>query len=276
MGSGRSWLRASVAVALAVPLSAHANPMAPDRLTIAAGALVVPDYEGSDDYTITPAAGALARWHGHNISLHGTALSIDLVPERDGRTFKWIVAPLASLNFDRVSTPSDPVVGLIRKRKLELELGGTVGFTKTGVLTSAYDTLTVQISGSHDVGAVSKSFIITPTVQYVMPLSKAAVVGASLSADVVGGRYARYYFGIGPISSGLSGLPQYRPSGGLKSITAGLMGAVSLHGDITRGLAVGGLINFERLVGDFAATPLVATRGSANQFIAAIGLGYTF
>ncbi len=274
--SGRIWVRAFASLVLLTPLTAQANPVSPDRLTLAAGTLIVPDYEGSDDYTVAPAAGALARWHGHNISLHGTSLSVDLVPERDGQSFKWIVAPLVSLNFDRVSTPSDAVVGLIRKRKLELEAGGTVGFTRTGVLTSAFDTLTVQISGSHDVGAVSKSFIITPTMQYVMPLSKAVIVGASLSADFVGGRFARYYFGVGPISSAASGLPQYRPSGGLKSVTAGLMGAVSLHGDIGHGLAIGGLVNYERLVGDFARSPLVATRGSANQLIAAVGLGYTF
>jgi outer membrane scaffolding protein for murein synthesis (MipA/OmpV family) len=54
------------------------------------------------------------------------------------------------------------------------------------------------------------------------------------------------------------------------------MGAISPRGDLAKGIAIATLINYERLVGDAAASPLVKTRGSANQLIAAVGLGYTF
>ena len=39
---------------------------------------------------------------------------------------------------------------------------------------------------------------------------------------------------------------------------------------------MGGLINYERLLGDFAGSPIVAMRGNPNQFSAALGLAYTF
>ena len=277
MGNLRWIFRSALAgLALAAGGTARASEHADNRLTVGVGGLVAPDYEGSNDYVIRPAIGALARFHGHNIAFKGTSLSVDLVPEYRDQKFKIVVAPFANLNFDRSDKPRDPVVGLIRQRKVALEMGGTVGLTWNGVITSKYDSLTIQISGSHDVGSVSKSFIVTPTAQYLTPLSEKSVVGMSLSADVVGGRYARYYFGVGPNASAASGLPRYTPSGGLKSATVGLMGAYALGHDLNHGFALGALFNYERLFGDFARSPLVASRGSRGQLVGALGLGYTF
>lgn len=276
---GITWLfarSAVAAVALTAGGTARASEHADDRLTVGVGGIIAPDYEGSNDTVIRPAFGALARFRGHNIAFKGTSLSVDLVPEYADQKFKIVVAPFANLNFDRSDQPRDPVVGLIRKRKVALEMGATVGVTWNGVITSKYDSLTIQVSASHDVGTVSKSYIITPTVQYLTPLSEKSLVGASLSADFVGGRYARYYFGVGPNASAASGLPIFAPSGGLKSASLGLMGAYALGHDLNHGFALGALFNYERLFGDFARTPLVATRGSRGQFVGALGLGYTF
>ncbi len=266
---------AATSTAIALPETSGSR-LAPNRLSVAVGAVVATDYEGSNDYAIVPAAGATARFMGHNMSWRGNGIAVDLVPEYRDQKFKVIVAPFASLNLDRASTPRDTVVKLIRKRKIALEAGAVLGVTESGVLTSKYDSLTMQVSASHDVGSVHKSFIVTPTVEYIMPVSKAALLAASLSADVVGGRYARYYFGVGPNASMATGLPIYRLSGGLKSITTGLAGVVSLRGDLRKGFAVGVLLNYERLLGDFAASPLLKTRGNANQFTGTVGVAYTF
>jgi outer membrane scaffolding protein for murein synthesis (MipA/OmpV family) len=277
MGNSRLFIRLVLAgLALAASGTARASEHADNRLTVGVGMIVAPDYEGSNDYVIRPAFGALARLHGHNIAFKGTSLSIDLVPEYRDQKFKIVVAPFANLDFDRSDTPHDPVVGLIRKRKVALEMGGTVGLTWNGVITSKYDTLTLQVSASHDVGKVSKSFIVTPTVQYLTPMSEKSIIGMSLSADVVGARFARYYFGVGPNASAASGLTQYTPSGGLKSATVGLLGAYALGHDLNHGFALGALFSYERLLGDFTRSPLVTTRGSRGQLVGSLGLGYTF
>ena len=277
MGILRLFVGSALAgLAVAASGTAHASEHADNRLTVGVGGIIAPDYEGSNDYVIRPAIGALARVRGYNIAFKGTSLSIDLVPEYRDQKFKIVVAPFANLNFDRSDKPHDPVVGLIRKRKVALEAGATLGLTWNGVITSKYDTLTIQVSASHDVGSVSKSFIVTPTAQYLTPLSEKSVVGMSLSADVVGGRFARYYFGVGPNGSAASGLPQFAPSGGLKSATVGLMGAHALGHDLNHGFALGALFSYERLLGDFARSPLVAKRGSRGQLVGSVGLGYTF
>ena len=110
-----------------------------------------------------------------------------------------------------------------------------------------------------------------------MPLSKAALVTASASFDVVGAGYARYYYGIDAAGSLASGLPAYRPGGGISSAGLGLGGLVSLRGDLRKGFAVGGLVNvglYSTLV-HFAPPPL------NNLYVALVvgvlaGLGFNF
>lgn len=272
----RSLVRLSLFTALLAP-PAFAREHVPDRVAVAVGVLATPDYEGSDNFVVTPSAGALIRIAGRSITLRGTSLSVDLVPEYVDQKFKVVTGPLVNLNFDRTGSPRDPVVALTRKRKVAVEGGAFVGFVKTGVLTSAYDSLSVTLSASRDLGTVHHSFVITPSVDYMMPVSRGAMLGASVSADFVGGRYARYYFGVGPTSSSLSGLPQYQPGAGIKNVTLSLVGALALNGDLDRrGVLVGGVVNYERLLGSFAGSPVVAERGNANQVIATMGVGYRF
>ena len=270
----RDWLIAGIALSATTPVDARDR--APNRITAAAGALIVSDYEGGSRYSLAPAIGAFARLRGHAISWKGTSIAIDLVPEYRDQRAKFVAGPFVSVRLDRSETPRDPVVALLRKRKVAVEGGGFAGWTKSGVLTSPYDSLSLKLSASMDLGNVHHGFIVTPTVDYLMPISKAVLLGASASADIVGAHYARYYYGVGPRGSAASGLPQYRPDGGLKSVTLGLLGAVSLHGDLRRGFAVGVNVNYERLLGGFARSPLVAIRGNANQVIAVAGVAYTF
>ncbi|HEY6869922.1 MAG TPA: MipA/OmpV family protein [Novosphingobium sp.] len=264
-------------VFFALSRPAMARERAPDRIAVAVGVTVAPDYEGSDDYNPTLATGALVRVDGWSVTWKGNSLSVDLIPEYRDQTFKIVAGPIIDFNFDRAITPHDPVVGLTRRRKVALEGGGFVGFAKTGVLTSAYDTVSVTLTGGYDLGNVHHSLIVTPSLTYSSPLSRGTMVQLGLSADVVGGRYARYYFGVGGNSATTSGLPRYQPGGGLKSVSIGLGGAVALNGDLDRrGFLVGGYFNFERLLGSFAASPVVATRGNANQLSVSAGVGYHF
>lgn len=249
---------------------------APDRLTLVVGAALGSDYEGSDDYIFAPVAGATARLHGHSIGWQGNSLGVDLVTEHRDQTFKFIVAPFVNLNLDLTRVARDPVVARIGKRMKAVEGGVVIGFTRTGVLTSPSDSLTIQLSAAQDLGSAHRSFIVSPSVIYVAPLSKAMLVSASASLDGVGAGYARYYFGIDGRASAASGLPFYRPGGGVKSAAFSLGGVISLRGDLSRGFAVGAKLNYARLLGAFASSPLVAMRGNANQFSVAVGLAYTF
>jgi outer membrane scaffolding protein for murein synthesis (MipA/OmpV family) len=248
----------------------------PNRYSVAAGAALVSDYDGSDHYSLAPVGGADLRLHGHDVFWHGTSVGVDLVPEYRDHSFKWIFAPFLDVNLDRTTRPSDPVIARLPDLRPAVEGGAIVGFSKSGVLVPKYDRLTVQISASHDLGTVHHSFVLSPSVNYATPLSKAVIVTGTASFDVVGAGYARTYFGVDSTASATTGLPVYTPGGGVKSATLGLGGLVSLRGDLRRGFAIGGLLRYERLVGAFAESPLVASRGNPNQFGAVLGVAYTF
>ena len=85
-------------------------------------------------------------------------------------------------------------------------------------------------------------------------------------------RYQRAYFGVTPAASLASGLPAYRPGGGVH--------AVALASGLTYALnnrwGLFGYARYERLVGDAARSPIIRELGSRNQLSGGIGLNYPF
>jgi outer membrane scaffolding protein for murein synthesis (MipA/OmpV family) len=62
----------------------------------------------------------------------------------------------------------------------------------------------------------------------------------------------------------------------MKNWKAGLLVNQSITGNLLGGLSIFGLGQYSRLVGDFKRSPIVSQRGSANQWIGALGLAYTW
>jgi outer membrane scaffolding protein for murein synthesis (MipA/OmpV family) len=62
----------------------------------------------------------------------------------------------------------------------------------------------------------------------------------------------------------------------MKDWSLGLILGQSLGRDLRKGWSLFGLANYSRLVGDFRRSPLVADRGSADQWFGAVGLGYSW
>ena len=167
------------------------------------------------------------------------------------------------------------MVDRLPERNKAIELGGFVGVTAHG-LTNPYDSLSVRLDVVKDVANGHESTVVSPTIDFGTPLSRKLYVGASLSADWVGGGYADAYYSITPADSLASGLRTFDADGGYKGWKAGLLVNQSLSGDLTRGLSLFGTGSYGRLAGDFKRSPIVADRGSAGQWFAALGLGYTF
>ena len=249
-----------------------------DSVTIGVGGVVLPDYEGSDDYQVTPAPLAIGSYKGFAFLLAGNRLSVDLIPNRGGPVIDLQAGPIGVVNFNRNNNDSidDPRVRALPERDTAIELGGYLGIGKTGVITSAYDKLSFSVSYRHDVSGVHRSGIIAPTLNYLTPLSRKAAVALFVSAEHAERGYSRAYFDVTPADSIASGLPVFRGRSGWKNYTLGALGTVALSGDLLHGwkLAVGG--TYRRLLNDFGDSPLVSTAGSRGQWLGGVGLGYTF
>ena len=246
-----------------------------DMYTVGVGGAIMSDYEGSNDYQIIPAGAIRARISGISISTNGPYLEADFVPKT--RKFTLDIGPIAGLRFDDRRHSDDDVVREMIKRNTAYEVGGFVGFSVRG-LVDPYDNLAVHLDVLHDVGDAHKSTVFDPHVDFSTPLSPKTYVSISGGAEIVSAKYAIYYFGVSPADVMATGgaLPLYTPGGGLKNWKASAVVDQSITGDLLGGLSVFGLVQYSRLVGDFARSPIVAMRGSPNQWLGALGLAYTW
>ncbi len=272
--AGSAGAAATAGDAAALPDGQGAPPGQVD-VTVGAGVALVPSYEGSNDYVVIPAGALRGTLSGVAFFSRGTKLFADVV--RDTGAVNVQFGPLVAVNFNRSGRIVDDRVEALGRRKIALELGGFAGLSKTGVLTSAYDTLGASVSYRHDVTGVHGSYIVEPTIEYGTPLSRKAYVGVSASATIVGDAYARRYFAVDAAGAGRSGLPLFAsPRGGFKDYTLSGLASFSLSGDLRRGFALFALGSYARLQGDFARSPITSVAGSRRQLFGALGVGYTF
>lgn len=252
------------------------DPNAPvrDTVTIGLGGTLIPRYEGSGDYTVVPGGAVRGNYHGVGFSTFGTTLYVDLVPPLAQGT-KFVFGPMAHVNVNRAALKQvrDPQIVALGKIPVSIDVGGHVGVSRTGVVTSAYDSLSLDIGVTHDVSGIHDSLIVTPLVTYGTPLNTKTYVGIYGSATHVGDGYARRYFGITPAQALASGLARYTPNSGFKDVTFGALANRSITGDLRHGLSAFGVGSYSRLLGQFARSPVVRDR---SQFYAALGLAYTF
>lgn len=84
--------------------------------------------------------------------------------------------------------------------------------------------------------------------------------------------YQRVYFGVTPAVSLATGLPTYRPRGGVHGVAL----ASGISHQLNSRWGVFGYARYERLVGSAAKSPIVRQFGSRDQLYGGVGLNYTF
>jgi MipA family protein len=262
----------------------NAKVEAPDRgvfagdwLTVGIGGGYGPSYEGSDDYVVFPAPIAQGSVAGFDFGARGPGLYVDLVADSNSDSkVKFLAGPLVRVRLDRNNRIKDPVVAALGKRDVAVEVGATVGVSFAKVL-NPYDTLTFSGDIQWDVAKAHRGRLITPSVSYSTPLSKALFTNLSLSGTHVDGNYADTYFSVDAAGSAASGLPVFNANGGWKSYGASLLTGYDLSGDARDGgWGLFGLVSYSRLTRDAKRSPVTNVRGDAGQWFLAGGLAFTF
>lgn len=248
-----------------------------DWVAVGIGAGYGPSYDGSDDYVLFPAPLAQGSIGGIEFGARGPGLYVDLVADGNSNSnVKFVAGPLVRFRMDRNSNVKDPVVRLLGKEDVAIEVGATAGVSFSKVI-NPFDTLTVSSDIQWDVAGAHKGRLITPSISYSTPLSTAVFTSVSVSATHVDGNYADTYFSIDQAGSTASGLPQFEADGGWKSYGASLLGGVDLSGDARDGgWGIYAFFNYSRLTGDAKQSPVTSLRGSPDQWFMAGGISYTF
>ena len=246
-----------------------------DYLSIGAGAAYGPSYAGSDDYVLYPVPLVQGSFHGVGIDPRSGGLALDFIPDPDkGTGFNLGVA--ARVRMDRAHKIKDPVVRSLGKLDTAVEVGPTAGVTIAQVL-NPYDSLTFTADALWDVAGAHKGMVVDPSVSYFTPLSRGIAASLSLSAEYADGKFADYYYTISPAGSAASGLPVFNAGSGFTRAGANLLLGFDLDGNLENGglalVLVGG---YSRMLGDAKRSPVTSIRGSADQWLGAVGLGFTF
>lgn len=249
-----------------------------DWVTVGIGAGYGPSYDGSDDYVLFPAPLAQGSVGGFEFGARGPGLYVDMIADSNSdNNVKFLAGPLVRVRMDRNSNvKKDPIVGLLGKEKVAVEIGATTGVSFSKVI-NPYDTLTVGSDIQWDIAGAHKGRLISPSITYSTPLSTAIFTSLILSATHIDENYADTYFSIDQAGSAASGLPQFDADGGWKSYGASLLGGVDLSGDARDGgWGVYSFVSYSRMTGDAAKSPVTSLRGDADQWFVAGGVSYTF
>lgn len=247
-----------------------------NHLTVGAGAVYGPSYEGSDDYVASVVPVVQGRVAGVEITPRPGGLALDLVPDRRGMKVGFSAGPVVTYSGNRHRQVKDPVVRAAGRLDATIEVGGNAGITVYRVL-HGYDSLTMSADIKRDVAGAHGGVVVSPQVSYFTPLSRAAILTLSLSATHADSDHARYYYRVTPAQAAASGLPVYAAKGGWTKLGAGFLAGFDLNGNLLDGgLLLVALGSYSRLQGDARRTPYTALRGDADQWLVGAGIGYTF
>lgn len=250
-------------VAVAAILPAWTAAVAQDdgrdiRVRIGAGAQLLPQFIGSDETSVAPLVHvSIAR--GTNEFSFGApddSPSIALI-SKDGFSF----GPAGNIQGRREQSDVGAPVGSVSRT---FEAGAFVQYLAKDSFRLRAE-LRKGINGHEGlVGYVGADKIWRDGDKYVFSVGPRV-----LFSDA---RYQRTYFGITPAVSLATGLPVYRPSGGVHAVA--LASGVSY--ELSNHWGLFGYARYARLVGDAAKSPIIREFGSRNQLSGGAGLNYTF
>lgn len=189
-------------------------------------------------------------------------------------------APDDSFSFDLVDSGGfafGPAARIEGSRK-DSEVGAPVGKVKTTVEAGAFaqywasDNLRLRAEvrkglGGHDgwVGSAGIDQVWRDGDRYLLSVGPRVFL-----ADKT---YQRAWFGVSPAAALATGLPTYRPGGGLRGVGA----TASSHVQLGSGpWGLHGFARYERLVGNAADSPIIRAYGSRDQYSVGIALTHTF
>lgn len=273
--------QAQAAQPSAPPSFAFAKPVFDETwATIGLGAGMVPSYAGSNDYIVFPLPLIAGRVGGVGVSPNGPGLVLDLNPGKPGlaprKGARLAFGPAVRFRNDRAVQIGDAVVARAGKLDAALEVGGNVAVVWRGVV-KPIDQLSIGVQARWDVLGAHAGMVIEPQINYRAPLGRAFSLQAQVSAEFVDDSFAGYYFTVSPAQAAATGLRQFRAGGGLNRIgTTAILSYDLDRNPLNGGWALTGIGGYSRLTGDSADTPFTSVRGDANQFIAGLGMAYTF
>ena len=237
------------------------------RNYVAVAVGVVPDYMGSDDYTVGAAPAGLMKFGSSEryARLLVTELSVNVL---DSRT--WNFGPVLNYRLARDDVDDDAVD---RMRDIDgtLEAGLIGGWTWIGDDDPRHR-FNATVEFLHDVGDTHEGFLVSAGARYFQPVTRPLTLSIGATVTYGSSDYMQTYFGVDSDNAARSGLSQFSAGSGLRDVRIPVMAIYSLSPNWHLS---GGLV-YSRLLGDASDSPVVDDRGSRNQLFAGVGVAYAW
>jgi len=285
-----SWLAAGLAAATVVAgAPAHAQSiervstsltdtlqsaidLLPEGVTnvrIGLGPGIYSEYEGSSRYNVQPVPVVSLRYKNFieidNNEIKLTALSKAFQGGTNlggGSSLRF--GPLVSINFGRDEGDSIDLLGM-GDVGTSFELGAFVSYT--------IDNKTrFRVRARQDVVGGHNGFTVQLDATRTFIKDGRFALSGFVSSMFASVNYMKTFFGVNAAQAARSGMPFYHPGSSFKDVTGGINGSYAFNAQ----WSVVANASYERLLGGAANSPLVAIRGSENQFAASTFLVYTF
>lgn len=230
------------------------------HLTIGAGVIVMPEYEGSDNHRIQPFP-VLALDYKNIVSIRGPEIQVSIADVKVSGDTRLRFGPMARYRQGRDDKDDSDLLGLGDVDD-SIEVGG---FVRVGD-----NRWWLQLSGGKDVLDGHDGIVAEVEAGIRFDLSEmlsAQLKGVASWADR---KYMRSNFGIDAVQAMASGLARYSPDAGLKDAGAG----IGLNYRLDARWSIGGDAGYRRLLSDAADSPIVSKLGSANQVHGLLYLSY--
>jgi MipA family protein len=256
---------ASAQTAFTLPAPPFQLPMVPSAsgtwtVMVGIGGEYKPDFEGANRAMLSPIPIFAIRRAGSTEQFRGPRDSpsiafLDFGDLRAGPVAKFEAAR-KQFNYSELNGLGDV--------KAAVELGGFVEYYPVDWFRTRVELREGVVGHNGTVADFSADFIV-PVIQRLTISAGPRFTWESTQATSP-------YFGIDAVQAMASGLPLFNAKGGAHSYGAGTQ--VSYR--INQQWEVHSYVEYERLLGDAAASPLVTLRGSPNQTTFGVGFSYSF
>jgi MipA family protein len=256
---------ASAQTAFTLPAPPFELPLLPSvsgtwTVSVGAGAEYKPDFEGAKRSMLSPVpifsirrAGSAEQFRG---PLDSASIAlVDFGNLRAGPAGKLVAARKAN-NFVELNGLGDV--------NAAIEIGGFVEYYPVDWFRTRAE-VRQGFGGHHGVVADFSADVIVPVMQGLTISAGPRFTWESTQATAP-------YFAITAIQAAATGLPAFNARGGAHSVGAGAQVSYRFNPQ----WEVHSYVEYHRLLGDAANSPLVAVRGSPNQTTVGIGASYAF
>jgi len=267
-------LRRIAAAAMVGVTLAEAAAAAPDFMTFrpvsipdfaGIGVGAVPDYIGSDDYFIGAGPAAQLTFGRRYVSLQVNYATANLLDHPN-----WRAGPAAMWRFGRRDVKDD-VVARLPEIDGTPELGAFAAY-EIQVSPDPRDRWRFGGDLTHSLGGGHDGWTASASVRRWLPAGRFGALALSAAASWGSQDYTETFFSISPEDAARSGLPEFDADAGFRDVRTM---AVFIQ-PLSERLFVGAGALYSRLVGDAADSPIVADRGSRDQWIVGVGAGVAF